>query len=69
MLLGSMAMGLMNACENSPFSVPKTGNGFHNQNYRPTNAKKPVLREFKVNGKVVMAYSKKDALKRIKRRK
>lgn len=41
----------------------------YNPNYRQTGASKRILREFKVKGEVVMAYNKKDALKRLNRKK
>lgn len=47
------------------FSVERKGGGHFNPDYR-VPGKNKELREFKVGGKTVMAYSRKDAAKRLK---
>ena len=49
----------------NPFSVQIKRSGHFNPDYR-VPGKNKELREFKVGGKTVMAYSKKDAVKRLK---
>lgn len=54
------------------FYVPKRNNSEREQNNRKaikSNTQKRELREFRIKGEVIMAYSKKDAIKRMNHRK
>ena len=54
-----------NKCFSAGYSLDKP---YFNPNYRRPSEKKE-LREFNVKGKKIMAYSKKDAIKRLKHKK
>lgn len=67
--MGILAMAAMAQNENEIFSEqsPKKCMRF-NPNYKP-NPKNKTLREFSINGRKVMAYSRKDAITRLKHNK
>ena len=66
LMLETLAIAAMSTMGNDPFSMPTSHDeGMHfNPNYKPI-AKNKVLREFSLKGEKVMAYSKKDAIKRL----
>lgn len=65
----TLAMAAMANLGNGAFSKPSQGEGMSfNPNYKPKREDK-VLREFSVNGRKVMAYSRKDAITRLKHQK
>lgn len=61
----ALLAGMLSMSEYGPFKCPDSEYRRYNPDYKVKLANR-VLREFTVNGKKVMAYSKKDAIKRLK---
>lgn len=67
-LLRLTALSMCMAGESSLYSVPNKAGMKFNPDYK-INTPKKELKEFTIKGHKVMAYSKKDAIKRMKHKK
>lgn len=64
-LLGLVALSMSMTTESNLYNAPSKNGVKFNPNYKVDTFKKE-LREFTIKGHKVMAYSKKDAIKRMK---
>lgn len=67
-LLSLVALSMCVARESNLYGVPNKGGMKFNPDYKVDTPKKE-LKEFTIKGHKVMAYSKKDAIKRMKHKK
>lgn len=67
-LLGLVALSMSMASERNLYGVPNKAEMKFNPDYK-INTPKKELKEFTIKGHKIMAYSKKDAIKRMKHKK
>ena len=67
-ILGLAALSMSMASERNLYGVPNKAGMKFNPDYK-VNTPKRDLKEFTIKGHKVMAYSKKDAIKRMKHKK